>query len=43
MLKRIIASAKYLDLNDKSPETLAKYKMEFRDFDGLRFLAEIGD
>jgi hypothetical protein len=42
LLKRIIASAKYLDLNDKSPDTLAKYKMEFRDFDGLRFLAEIG-
>jgi hypothetical protein len=42
MLKRIIASAKYLDPNDKSPETIAKYKMEYRDFDGLRFLAEIG-
>jgi hypothetical protein len=42
MLKRIIASAKYLDLNDRSPETLSKYKMEYRDFDGLRFLAEIG-
>jgi hypothetical protein len=41
-LKRIIASAKFLDLSDRSPETLAKYKMEFRDFDGLRFLAEIG-
>jgi hypothetical protein len=42
LLKRIIASAKYLDLNDKSPDTLVKYKMDFRDFDGLRFLAEIG-
>ena len=41
-LKRIIASAKGLDLSDRSPETLAKYEMEFRDFDGLRFLAEIG-
>jgi hypothetical protein len=41
-LKRIIASAKFLDPNDRSPETLAKYKMEFRDFDGLRLLAEIG-
>jgi hypothetical protein len=41
-IKRVIASAKYLDLSHKSPETLSKYKMEFRDFDGLRFLAEIG-
>jgi hypothetical protein len=41
-LKRIIASAKFLDLSDRSPETLAKYKMDYRDFDGLRFLAEIG-
>jgi hypothetical protein len=41
-LKRIIASAKFLDLSDRSPETLTKYQMEYRDFDGLRFLAEIG-
>jgi hypothetical protein len=42
MLKRIIASAKHLDLSDRSPETLAKYQMNWRDFDGLRFLAEVG-
>jgi hypothetical protein len=42
MLKRIIASAKFLDLSDRSPETLAKYKMNYRDFDNLCFLAEIG-
>jgi hypothetical protein len=42
LIKRVIASGKYLDLSDKSPEAIAKYKMEFRDFDGFRFLAEIG-
>ena len=42
MLKKIIASAKHLDLSDRSRETLAKYVMNYRDFDGLRFLAEIG-
>ena len=42
MLKRVIASAKFLDPNDRSPETLAKYVVDWRDFDGLRFLAEIG-
>jgi hypothetical protein len=41
-LKRIIASYKYLDINDRSPETIAKYKVEYRDFDGMTFLAEIG-
>jgi hypothetical protein len=41
-LKRIIASAKFLDRSDRSPNTLAKYQMEYRDFDNLRFLAEIG-
>jgi hypothetical protein len=41
-LKRIIASAFFLDPNDRSPETLAKYKKEWRDFDGLKCLVEIG-
>jgi hypothetical protein len=42
MCKRIIASAHFINPSDRSPETLAKFKMEWRDFDGLRFLAEIG-
>ena len=42
LLKRIIASAKFLDPGDRAPETLAKYRVEYRDFDGLKFLAEIG-
>jgi hypothetical protein len=42
MLKRIIASAFFLDPNDRSPETLAKYKKEWREFDGMRPLVEIG-
>jgi hypothetical protein len=42
MCKRIIASAKFLDPNDRTPETLTKYRIEYRDFDGLKFLAEIG-
>lgn len=41
-LKKIIDSAKYLDPNDKSPEARAKRSLNWRDFDGLRFLAEIG-
>jgi hypothetical protein len=42
LLKNIIASALYLDPNDRSPETLTKYQKEWRDFDGLKFLAKIG-
>ena len=42
MCKRIIASALFLDPNDRTPETLAKYRIEYRDFDGLKFLAKIG-
>jgi hypothetical protein len=42
LLKQIIDSAKFLDPNDKSPEVRAKRTMDYRDFDGLRFLAEIG-
>ncbi len=41
-LKQVIDSAKHLDPNDKSPEARAARKMEYRDFDGIRFLAEIG-
>jgi hypothetical protein len=41
-LKLFIDSAKFLDPNDKSPEAHAKRTMQWRDFDGLRFLAEIG-
>lgn len=42
MLKRIVDSARYLDPNDKSPEIRARRTMVWRDFDGMRFLAEIG-
>jgi hypothetical protein len=41
-LKAIVDSAKHLDPSDKSEETRAKRRVEWRDFDGLRFLAEIG-
>jgi hypothetical protein len=41
-LKQIIDSAKYLDPSDKSPEARAKRSLNWRDFDGVRFLAEIG-
>ena len=41
-LKGIIDSAKYLDPNDKTEATCNARKLEWRDFDGLRFLAEIG-
>jgi hypothetical protein len=41
-LKRIIDSAKYLDPNDKSPEARKQRTVNWRDFDGPRFLAEIG-
>jgi hypothetical protein len=42
LLKQIIDSAKHLDPNDKSPETRKARTMNWRDFDGIRFLAEIG-
>ena len=42
ILKGILASARYVDPNDQSPEARAKLTAEWRDFDGLRFLAEIG-
>jgi hypothetical protein len=42
LLKGILASARYVDPNDQSPEARAKLTAEWRDFDGLRFLAEIG-
>jgi hypothetical protein len=41
-LKKIIDSAKFLDPNDKSAEARAKRSLGWRDFDTLRFLAEIG-
>jgi hypothetical protein len=41
-IRKIIDSAKFLDPNDKSPEARAKRTMAYRDFDGIRFLAEIG-
>jgi hypothetical protein len=41
-LKLIQDSALYLDPSDKSPEARAKRSFAWRDFDGLRFLAEIG-
>ena len=42
VLKGILASARYLDPSDLSPDTLAKYKAEWRDFHNLRALVEIG-
>jgi hypothetical protein len=41
-LKQVIDSAKFIDPNDRSPEARAKRSLSWRDFDGLRFLAEIG-
>jgi hypothetical protein len=41
-LKRILDSAHFLDPNDLSPEARAKRQVNFHDFDGLKFLAEIG-
>jgi hypothetical protein len=41
-LKQVIDSAKYLDPNDKSAEARAKRSLSWREFDGMRFLAEIG-
>ena len=42
LCKSILASARYVDPNDKSPEARAKLTAEWRDFNGLRFLAETG-
>jgi hypothetical protein len=41
-LKLIQDSALYLDPGDKSPEARAKRSFAWRDFDGIRFLAEVG-
>jgi hypothetical protein len=41
-LKKVIDSARFLDPNDKSPEARQKRTISWRDFDGPRFLAEIG-
>jgi hypothetical protein len=41
LFKSIIDSAKGLDPADKSPEARKARTMQFRDFDGLRFLAKI--
>jgi hypothetical protein len=37
-----VGKTKYLDPNDKTEATCNARKLEWRDFDGLRFLAEIG-
>jgi hypothetical protein len=42
LLKAIIDSAKNLSPADKSPEARKARTVEYRDFDGLRFQAEIG-
>jgi hypothetical protein len=42
LLRSIIDSAKFLDPSDQSSEANAKRQMELRDFDGIRFLGEIG-
>jgi hypothetical protein len=41
-LKQVIDSAKHLDPNDRSAQARAARSLNWRDFDGLRFLAEIG-
>lgn len=41
LFKAMIDSAKGLDPADKSPEARKARTMQFRDFDGLRFLAKI--
>jgi hypothetical protein len=41
-LKQIIDSGLYLDPYDKSSEARARRSFNWRDFDGFRFLAEIG-
>jgi hypothetical protein len=42
MLKKIIDSAKFLDPNDRSPEARAKRTVNWRDFNNVIFLGEIG-
>jgi hypothetical protein len=42
LLKAALDSAHNLKPDDRSPEARAKRKMEFSDFDGLRFLVKIG-
>jgi hypothetical protein len=42
LLKGILNSACYLDPADSSPAACEKRRKELRDFDGLRFLAEVG-
>ena len=41
-LKQVIDSGLYLDPYDKSSEARAKRSFNWRDFDGFKFLAEIG-
>jgi len=41
-LKSVLNSALYLDPADQSPAACERRKKELRDFDGMRFLAEIG-
>jgi hypothetical protein len=41
-LKKVIDSNKFLDPNDRSPEARAKRTVNWRDFDNLKFLGEIG-
>jgi hypothetical protein len=42
LLKKIIDSGKYIDPNDRSPEAHRARTMQWRDFDGFRFLGEVG-
>jgi hypothetical protein len=42
MLKAVLDSAFFLDPHDVSPEARKRRTVHWRDFDGLKFLAEIG-
>jgi len=41
-LKKILESARGIKKNDTSPENLAKYKADLKDFDNIVFIARIG-
>jgi hypothetical protein len=41
-LKKILESARGIKKNDTSPENLAKYKADLKDFDNIVFIAKIG-
>jgi hypothetical protein len=41
-LKRIVDSGKYLDPSDLSPEARRQRTMQWRDFNGFRFIGEVG-